>query len=535
MISEAKQNAAETRPTIGGANQAPANAPGLLRDKGGATPSEIELRLSGKASQLRAAFAKLDGRAHGTQNVLGTYYDTPDGYIWHRGFSLSLRENRDNHELTLKEKDRGRLEYGRWTSFMAKPLVDIGSLPQNAPRSKLGVILPEELEPRFTSDIQRKRKTIKTGEAVLRVSLDEGSIVAAKHRLQIAELKFALSSGPVADLLKCVGSTLHGNELSISPQSKASRGMGMLNGAPPETVKASKPYLDPSNTISQTVAKVLKVTATQIMGNLAAAVDGRDPEGVHQLRVSLRRLRSALLIFKKHLGPMSRDLDGETKRSLKQLGDARDLDVFLTETLAPVIAGSCDEPGLVNLGGIAEKRRADAYGGVRQLVTDRQFNRFLLDLLTVAEGGKLVVKNADVSLIPMAQRTLTRRHKKVMVAGNDFERLSEEQRHEVRIELKKLRYACDFFQTVFPGDATRAYLRRLADLQEHLGRLNDAAVAAQLTRELAAGDTAASIGAALVRGWHAHGLRAVEPQVLGAWRKFVRARPFWRPLSSRDR
>lgn len=531
MISPKERPAANTRTLPHGSGDATSRA----SYSGDATASRVQLKLAGSASELHNAFARLQGSSKATQIILSTYYDTSDGYIWRRGFSLSLRENRDNYELTLKQRDGGLSERRYWTSFLAKPVVELGALPKNAPRAKIGVILPEELGPRFSSEVQRKTKIVTTGEATFNVSLYEGKIVAAKRQSPVAELEFTLLSGPASDLLACVDSTLQDYELFISPQSEASLGVGLLTGAPPATVRAAKPYLDASNTIDETVAKVIDVTAKQVMGNLAAAADGRDPEGVHQLRVSLRRLRSALLIFKKHLGPRAIHLDREAKRSLKLLGAARDLDVFLSETLAPVITGNSDEPGLVHLGRLAAKRRNDAYARVRELMSDRQFNRLLVNLLTVAQGDQLVVRDADASLIPTARRTLTKRHKRVMQAGNDFDRLSEEQRHEVRIELKKLRYACDFFQTVFPGAATPAYLRRLADLQEQLGQLNDAAVAGQITKDLAAGDTDAAIGAALVKGWHAHGLQAIEPEMRDSWRKFARAKPFWLSQSSRGR
>ena len=534
MISPANQIAAPTRVLPHGSSVVPADAPSQDRRSGDPAASKLHLKLAGCASELRNAFANLDGCDEATQNILSTYYDTPDGHIWRRGFALRLRETSKSYELTLLQRDAGISERACWTSLLAKPVVEFGALPEDAPRAKIGVILPEELEPRFSCDVQRQTKIVTAGGAALNVSLNQGRIVAARRESPVAELKFRILSGPASDLLACVDSALRDYQLFFSPQSETSLGVGLLTGTPPATVRASKSYLDASNTIGQTVATVIAVTTEHIFGNLDAATDGHDPEGVHQLRVSLRRLRSALLIFKKHLGPRAIHLDREARRSLKLLGAARDLDVFLSETLQPVIRGNYDEPGLVHLGKIAEKRRADAYGGVRQLVSGRRFNRFLLDLLTVAKGGELVVKNVDYSLLPMARRTLTKRHKKVMAAGNDFDLLTEEQRHEVRIELKKLRYACDFFQTVFPGAATRAYLRRLADLQEHLGLLNDAAVAGQLTKDLSAGEPDAAIGAALVKGWYARGLQAIEPEMRGAWRKFARAKPFWRPRVTRD-
>ncbi len=486
------------------------------------------MKLIGDSAVLPVAFATLNGSSHATQNVLSTYYDTPDGHLWRRGFTLRLRKKRDAHELTLKQEGGNGLKRGEWTSVVTKPEVDIRLLPQDAPRAEIGVIFPEEVEPRFCSDIERTKTIFKTGDAVLEVSLDMGRIVAVERQMPVAELEFELLSGSVADMLTGVRSIMQNNDLSISTQSKASRGMDLLKNAPPPAVRATKPDLDASDTIEEAIAKVIAVTAMQTMGNLAAAVDARDPEGVHQLRVSLRRLRSALLVFRDQLGSWAGDLNTEARRALRQLGPVRDFDVFLSETLPPVVAGNPDEPGLACLGETAVKRQEEAYRDVRKLLADRRFNGFLLDLLTVAEGGGLVVEGADQSLIPTARRTLAKQHKRVMKAGETFDLLTEAQRHEVRIALKKLRYACDYFQIVFPRQLTRPYLKRLVALQDYLGRLNDMTVAGQITRELAAGDANAALGAALVKGWYNHHLLTAEPHMRRAWRKFAGAEPFWR-------
>ena len=193
-----------------------------------------------------------------------------------------------------------------------------------------------------------------------------------------------------------------------------------------------------------------------------------------------------------------------------------------------MLEGDADDSGLQRLSKRAVARQAKAYTAVRRLLSSARFNGFLLDLLLAAEQGSAVISDPDSPLRPVAAAHLQKRHKNVMKVGRDFAAMQNEERHEVRIALKKLRYACDYFQRLFPGKASIAYLDHMAALQDDLGRLNDATVAELLVDDLAGDDAVAAHGGALVKGWYRHRLRSVEPHMLGAWAAFADDLPFWR-------
>ena len=118
--------------------------------------------------------------------------------------------------------------------------------------------------------------------------------------------------------------------------------------------------------------------------------------------------------------------------------------------------------------------------------------------------------------------------------GRGFADLSVERRHGLRIELKKLRYAVDFFAKLFSGKAARPYRRALARLQDHLGHLNDVAVAERMLgglieRHAASPTDAAGLGlaAGLVLGWHTRAVADAEPATCKDWADFAAVRPFW--------
>lgn len=488
---------------------------------------QFELKLTGVASDLRRTFRSLNGKRPITSNSVSTHFDTRGRRLWRRGFSLRLQATDDELCLVLEQLGDKSRKHGLWVSALTEPMVGIDLLPDDAPRSEIGVILPEELQPLFTSDIHGAKRRFEFKGASVEASLTLGQISNDDRETPVAELSFRRLSGSGAALLSYVAALAQEHNLVFGARSIAARGMELADDAPPATIKAAKPVLDGSDTLERAVAKIVVLATEQIIGSIAAAEDGRDPEGVHQLRVALRRLRSALTLFKDRLGSRGEVLNASARSALKQLGAARDLDVFLLETIPPVQCGDPDNPDLQRLVRIAEQQKRMAYEDVRKLVRDRAFNDFLFELLRVSEEGGLVLNGRDELLRPSAIALLQKGHKKVLKAGRNFAQLAHPQRHEVRIALKKLRYACDFFQVLFPGKRTRAYLKRLANLQDDLGKLNDATVAETLVDQLTDDDTNAANGAALIKGWYRHRLQTVEPHMLGAWRKFATAQPFW--------
>ena len=487
---------------------------------------EVELKLQGQPEALNAIFGGFPGEIRAS-DIVSTYYDTDDNRLWQRGFSLRLRQKKGRFELTLKTTGGALHDRGEWTAALDEPVVDIAALPSGAPRGAIGMILPEELHPRFATEIKRKTKNVALGTALVEVALDNGEIVAGDRRLPVNELEYELLGGDFASLLKHVRTAVQSNKVSLGTRSKSDRGVSLAEGSPPATLKAARPVLDPSETVESAMAKIVSVTAVQIIGNLAASADGRDPEGVHQLRVGLRRLRSAFTLFKDQLGRNGVQMSLQAKRAFAVLGDARDLDVFLLETLPPVRSGNEDISSIDRLAAAAESGQQKAYDAVRKLIGDRRFNLFLVDLLLASETGGLIAHDRDARLLPVAARILQKRHKKVLKAGKNFADLDYDARHEVRIELKKLRYACDFFSSLFPKGLTKAYLKRMSSLQDDMGRLNDATVAGILVDRLSENDGAAAAGAGLVKGWYQHRLQTNEPHMLEDWRRFTEAKPFW--------
>jgi len=273
----------------------------LADDRVRAVVPQTRVRLTGDAAKLSVLFDKLDGRRSSAPRIAETFYDTADARLWRHGFSLRLRRKGRSRELALRSQGHSAIHLQEWTAAIDGQAVDLALLPPETPRTDIGVVLPEELRPRFSSEVKKTRKRIRLDGAEMEVSLCVGRLKSGKRESPVNELEFVLIDGDVAVMLAQIKTLLRRRRMTLEARSRAARGTELAEDTPPAWVKAAKPALEPTDSLGDAMAKIIAVTAKQITGNIAASADGRDPEGVHQLRVALRRLRSAFSLFKGHL------------------------------------------------------------------------------------------------------------------------------------------------------------------------------------------------------------------------------------------
>ena len=299
--------------------------------------SEIELKLAGDADALEAVFGPMDDGEPQGSRIVSTYYDTADTRLWRKGYSFRLRPGRAGYELTLKHESG--LVRGEWTSRVDEPVADVSRLPDTAPHDELDVSACE-LAPVFVSDIARRRKRLNANAASIEVSLDIGRIAAGGCETPVAELEFELLSGPIADMLRHVRSILADRRLCAFTCSKAARGMSLYDRALPAAARAPKPHLHPDDTLEDAVGHYATGVANHILRNISVAAAGRDPEGVHQVRVGLRRFRSAMGLFRPYLGTRAEAMN---KRAKVALG--RHNDLIVAKRLAADLKTGTDDAG----------------------------------------------------------------------------------------------------------------------------------------------------------------------------------------------
>lgn len=492
----------------------------------------VSIKLVGSAAGLRAALESLGGDPEPTDLLARVFFDTGDRRLWGQGYALSLDDRASRttapRRLVLTRRTDLGLRRQVWTAASPESAPNPKLLPKEAPSGPFKGVRGDELLPRFRLAVQRAVVIADMPGCRVSARLDVGAIVAVGGKARYRALDVRMEGGGVEAFLRDVGAlaSAHGLALSLSDPTRI--GMAVAAGEPSgrRGVKAGWPVFAPETASVTAVRRILATSAAHAFANLEAAAAGETPSGVHQLRVALRRLRAALTLFKRQLGPAGVQLNAGARDALRRLGPARDLDVFLTET-APPVAAACGVP-LDALLTRAAAAHARAYADVRAMMRDPKFIQFLTELIAAAETNAFDVKHGDAALQPIASKLLQRRHKKLLRTGAGFAALPNAQRHEARIELKKLRYAAGYFQSLFPGPETKAYRAHMSTLQDELGALNDADVASALVDRLAGHGKPAALAGAAIKGWQAHRLAANEARMIASWEAFQGAEPFWK-------
>jgi inorganic triphosphatase YgiF len=229
--------------------------------------------------------------------------------------------------------------------------------------------------------MRRSRRVLRDGATEWSCDLDVGEVRTATASAPICELELELRRGDPARLYDLALELLDSAALRPGTQSKADLGYALLTGVRPGPRKAGPIVHDESPTLEVLIEAVVRSCLDQIASNALPACDGDDPEGVHQMRVGVRRLRSALSVFDTVLPALHLErLRTELKWLGGELGEARDLDVFSEEFLEPVFRVRCQDPALKRLRDEAAAMRREAQDRVRLAIRSPRYTRLLLDL-----------------------------------------------------------------------------------------------------------------------------------------------------------
>ncbi len=529
---------------------------------------EIELKLSMTPAQLdklrRHPFVRMiaQGRAK-RKRLLGTYFDTEDFLLRDRRMALRLRENGQQRVQTLKvaprsyaelASARGGLEVAAAQSVAAAQHLVEYETTTEAERPDPELVedemlrgffrderLAERLVPVFATDIDRRTLPLRMADAEIELALDLGEIRAEGRSQAVSEAELELLSGPPERLYELALMLSEQLPFRLEPLSKAARGYALFEQSEPAPSKGDKPALEPGMSAAEAFTLLAGSCLEHMRANEAAVLDGTDPEGVHQLRVAVRRLRALVALMK---GVMSEEAEAFLKEELRwlqqSLGGARDWDVFILETLTPLAGRLPAEGALEGLRAAAEAAREEAYAEARAALRDVRYARLLLRLaLWLEEGGwrpRLPVGTEDPAARPiteLADALLARRAKALRKTARRRKGSHEAELHEVRIAAKKLRYAVEFFRGLYGAKAVKRLHGRLVALQDTLGTLNDAVVGHRLIDELeslGARDPRRAIepyAAGLVIGWQAARIEADLARFASAWQGYREAKPFW--------
>lgn len=510
-------------------------------------PDEIELKLSvapadaGRLGRLVPVKIAARGRAK-RQRLHSVYYDTPELDLQREQAALRLR--RDGARWIQTFKAGGRVDAGlhqrqEIETPVPAQILDYRALAEAGMSEALSdPARRARLQPVFVSDIVRTTRRLQPAPGTdIELSIDAGTIAAGEHGVEVSEIELELKSGRAEALLDFARQLLQHVPLRLEPVSKAERGYALLAGKPDAPVKAAAPRLDPGMSVAQAFRAVVSSCVRQLQANEAGLLAGADPEYLHQARVALRRLRSAISVFQRAF-PRSalQSVIDELRWLTGCLGPARDWDVFALESLPALGAAFPADAGLAALAKGADRARAQAGARAREAVASIRYTGLLIELtaLFLREPWQQLddapaAQARGLALPDFARDVLERRHRKAIKRGKRHAQLDTRALHRWRIDVKKLRYAAEFFSTLYERRAVRAYTATLSQLQEQLGTLNDAATLERLCAWLREGEAGERSEEALglVRGWGAAVARTHLESLPRAWRAFREAEPFW--------
>lgn len=493
---------------------------------------EIELKFAldpGDRTRLLRAGA-LAGIRPRRRHLANLYFDTRDLQLCAHAMALRLRHAGKRWYQTLKAGASGtggvhardEWEYERpgpnvdLALFSGTPLAELDEAPR----------LHELLVPAFEVDFLRTTWDVECAPgARLEVALDLGYVASGARREPICEVEIECLGAPTEAAFDFAQRLLDEVVLHPSATTKAERGYRLFRRARLQPMKATPVALDPGMTPLAAARAIVGAALAQLQANERGILETSDPEFVHQARVALRRLRSALRMFRDVVGPERaqawRDGLGEIAAIL---GVARDRDVFAGESLPEVLAAYGDPRLARRLMARAARACREARETARAALLSAAHARSVLALARwLAVVGPEEDRAAPQTLLAFGARVIRKRHRRVHSAVPALARLGPEERHRVRIDAKRLRYSVDSLASLFPAKRVKRYATSLAELQDALGHANDAATATRLLAEFPAPEPFASFA----RGWFAARVQG-DSMLYGLLAKrLARRRRFW--------
>ncbi|WP_225781468.1 CYTH and CHAD domain-containing protein [Xenophilus sp. Marseille-Q4582] len=506
--------------------------------------TEVEYKFLVPRARLADVEAALQAQGAERIEMRAHYYDTEDGRLAAARIGLRLRQENARWVQTVKGPGRGPIERLEHEVELrpedgAAPLPRIERHEGSPAFALLRSALPDPAAALLSvqgTQMTRLRSLQAQGASRIELALDVGEVTArdAQGRARsapVCELELELVEGRLEDLRDLALRWAQRHGLVLSTITKAERGLRLLKGQEAGEAVKAQPIACPDAgaapdgtaiqraVVANCLAQILPNASEVAQGNAGVAV-------VHQLRVGLRRLRTALrMLDALHPGHFRDEWQAPLTAVFRALGDRRDEELLRTRLQPQLEAAGA--PAL------ALAAADDDAAALAPHVADPAFQAVLITLIAFGSGAtpqEAPAASAEPAALGAADarallaRRLSALHKKVRTGGRHFTALSPRAQHRVRKQLKRLRYLAEFAAPLFERKAARRYLRGLTPAQDTLGVYNDHQVALALYRQRAAEDPRALFAV----GW----LSATLPREAAECRKALgrirKADRFWK-------
>src|SRR4051794_2645865 len=507
--------------------------------------TESEVKFEASASDLRklAATRMLrpsDGQLPRHKYLVSTYFDTPKLLLRKNGVSLRVRRTGKKRVQTIKTVNgRTSLSRGEWEHRLQSDEPDLRAARGTALKPLLSGKLKRNLEPIFATHVQRTFLPLRSRNSRIELALDEGHIRAGQKSSPLAEVELELKKGTASDLFKAARRVAGLAPVRLALKSKSEHGYDLIADQPARAFHGSKIILQHDTSIAAAFQAIGRSVLRHIAAN-EPAVTAADPEGVHQMRIGVRRLRAAIAVFSELLDCNQTE---QIKRDLKwlagKLAPVRDLDVFLKGKIAQLETSHSPTAGLPELKRELIYRRGIAAESAKAAIATTRYRLLILNILEWIEDGKWLKRShfhGDRKIRRFAADLFERRTRKARSKAKRAGEVDARARHKLRIAIKTLRYALYFFETLYSQDgsakALSRYKKHLKDLQDNLGALNDIAVHQKLAAKLAAGSGGrraelVSFAAGMIAACERNEIRPILAEITKTAHSLRRAKKFW--------
>jgi len=515
-------------------------------------PTEIELKLRLPPNcvarlQRNPLLKSLNVSSPLTRKIYSVYYDTPDFDLRRNGVAFRLRREGKRWVQTIKgggSAIAGLHQREEWEAPVLKAQLDFTKISDPTLITLFSAAsLREQLRPLFITEFNRSTRTLRLPDgSEAEFCLDRGRIIAGDASIPLCEIELELKSGSPVPLFQLALDLQRVVPFRLENVSKAERGYALCSGCMSPPFKAQPIQLVAEMSVSEAFRTIIGNCVSHLHSNEAGMLEGRDIEYLHQVRVALRRQRSALSIFSKAFSkapftPMSQEL----KWLAGQFGPARDWDVFVTETLVTACAAFSGHAGILALQEKCEQLRRYHNDDARNTLDSGRYTELMLKLgawlnakswlaqPAVPAPDDLVRTESEMSVKEFAGTLLQQRHRQLKKYGRKLANLNAPELHALRIVAKKQRYAAEFFAGFYPHKETKRYIQSLSTLQDILGAMNDASIAERLLSEVFiakdGSDEHEAVG--IIRGWSVSLALIKKLELNSAWKHFNRNDPFW--------
>ncbi|MBK1841787.1 CHAD domain-containing protein [Azospirillum sp. YIM B02556] len=509
---------------------------------------EVELKLHAapadlaRVTSLPGLAALADGPAV-TRRLRTAYFDTPDLKLAANGVALRVRQEGDRFVQTLKTVnsaspgDSAAVSVRReWDWIVGGEAVDVGVLHDPSVAGLVPATALDALDCLFITDFRRTTLLIRPDPlTAVEVAVDDGGIYAGGTSLPLSEVELELKAGKVASLFDLALTLQAAVPMRIGTESKAEAGLRLVTGKAPKPVEAEPLGLSPLTTVAEAYRHILRQALRQFLANESCALAGGDVEGLHRMRIALRRLRIAHRFFSPLVASPEADRLTEESRTLaKRLGPARGWDVLTSGVIDPLLAEPALPDGIdrAALERLASLARAAGAGPAREAmaaILAPGCTTMVLALaawlehgrwMSEADGDRRAALAAPVSML--AGGWLSERMVKLGKAMKPPE--GAKGRDKLRRRLRSLRYTADFFRGLYPEAAALPFFAALEPLQAALDADQDALTSARMLGSLTGADPK-TVGA--VAAWidrQSDRRRKALPEL---WKRFRAVPPFW--------